>query len=842
MYAAVTNSDRADAPPLAWMPRPATIRIARRPGGAARRVRAAGGRAAQHASNGDGDVVPGMGRDGLRAAMAGWAAGDVSGAGPTGGRVRAALALALLALALLPWPGRAQSVRTEHVTAELVSAAAAVQPGSTARIGLRLRHIPHWHTYWRNPGDSGLPTTLTWKALPEGVQAGEIEWPAPQRLPIGPLVNYGYEGDLLLPLALQVQPGVRPGSTLRLQADAEWLVCNDVCIPENATLTLELPVAEPGVTPGQTALAPMFERAAAARAVPMQGWTAELQHAGGEALLTLRRAGGAAAATPLPTVHVFPYTEQLVEPAHHELYRSTDGYALKLTLAANATLPARFDGIAVIQGPEGAAVPALWGGPQRSGEFSATVRAVDALQLPAGAERVDDAATGGAAGTRSSAGGTGTATAAPAGGVESLGGGQAPMGLVAALLLALVGGMVLNLMPCVFPVLSIKLLSLAQQQGERPAALRAHALAYGAGVVVSFLALALLLLGLRAAGSAVGWGFQLQEPGVVFALALLFFMLALNLLGGFEFGQLLPSGLAGWRARRPSVDAFGSGVLAVLAASPCTAPFMGAALGYAITQSPAASLAVFGALGVGMALPYMALAVAPGWRARLPRPGPWMLRLKQGLAFPLFATVVWLVWVLGQQAGIDGAAKVLLALVGVAFAVWLAGAWRARRATPPEGASRGLAGGVAGAVGAAVLTALLAWSWPGADAQARAAGSAAATDAAAGWQPYSDAALAARLAQGQPVFVDFTAAWCVSCQVNKRLVLSTADTQAAFAAAGVALMRADWTSRDAEITAALARLGRNGVPVYALLRPGREPLLLPEILTPGLVRDALARL
>ncbi|WP_393937252.1 cytochrome c biogenesis protein CcdA [Piscinibacter sakaiensis] len=233
--------------------------------------------------------------------------------------------------------------------------------------------------------------------------------------------------------------------------------------------------------------------------------------------------------------------------------------------------------------------------------------------------------------------------------------------------------MVLNLMPCVFPVLSIKLLGLAQHEGS-PAALRRHALAYAAGVLASFLALAGLLLALRAAGSAVGWGFQLQEPGVVFVLALLFFALGLNLMGAFEFG------LAGWRARRPGAEAFASGVLAVVAASPCTAPFMGAALGYAVTQSAATALAVFAALGAGMALPYVLLVLLPGWRARLPRPGPWMLRLKQFLAFPLFATVVWLVWVLGLQAGIDGAAKALLALVGLAFAVWLAGSLRARPA------------------------------------------------------------------------------------------------------------------------------------------------------------------
>jgi thiol:disulfide interchange protein DsbD len=345
----------------------------------------------------------------------------------------------------------------------------------------------------------------------------------------------------------------------------------------------------------------------------------------------------------------------------------------------------------------------------------------------------------------------------------------------------------------------------------------------------------------------VGWGFQLQEPGVVFVLALLFFALGLNLMGLFELGSLLPQRLGGWRAQHPGVDAFASGALAVLAASPCTAPFMGAALGFAITQPMPLAIAVFATLGLGMAIPYILLVLMPGWRHRLPRPGPWMLRLKQALAFPMFATVIWLIWVLGLQAGIDGAAQALLALLGLAVLVWLLGLLRR-----PTAAARI---GALASVGA--MAALLAWSWPSSSATAGTSGVASgatvqaapssakvvvAGDAAAGsaWLPYSDAAVSDELAQGRTVFVDFTAAWCVSCQVNKRLVLSRPDLLADFDRAHVVRMRADWTRRDAEITAALARFGRNGVPVYALLRPGQPPVLLPEILTTGIVRDALA--
>jgi thiol:disulfide interchange protein DsbD len=707
----------------------------------------------------------------------------------------------LICLALGVWGAAALAnvVKTDHVTAELVAERSAVQPGQSLQIGLRLLHIPHWHTYWRNPGDSGLPTTIDWQ-LPAGSQVGEIEWPAPKRLPIGPLVNYGFEGELLLPLRFTAPADARPGSDLRLRAEARWLVCHDVCIPESATLELLLPVVAEGTTPGTTAWTAAFESAAAARAQPLTGWTAEVQRHGRDLLLTLQSEAERAPGAALPAVEVFPFTEQLIEPARHELYATPRGYALRLRLMAEATPPAELQGVVVAQGGKGA----VWGGGSAMAEFSAPLREVPRIALPEGARLLDGAAPGQAG---AAAGGIGTS-------------------LWMALLLAFIGGMVLNLMPCVFPVLSIKLLGLAKQAGE-PAALRTHALAYGAGVLLSFLGLALGLIALQAAGSAVGWGFQLQEPGMVFVLALLFFAIGLNLMGAYEFANLLPQRAATWRAQSPATDAFACGVLAVVAASPCTAPFMGAALGYAMTQSPAVALAVFGALGLGMALPYMALVLAPGWRNRLPRPGPWMERLKQGLAFPMFATAVWLLWVLGQQAGVGAMARVLMALVGVALLLWVAHIG-------------GLRGGLGKGVGVLALAGLLAWSWPAVLPATEVTGRAQSADGA--WLPYDEAALERFAAEGRPVFVDFTAAWCVSCQVNKRLVLNTDEALKAFKQANVVLVRADWTRRDDVITAALARLGRNGVPVYVLLRPGREPLLLPEILSQGILREALSTL
>jgi thiol:disulfide interchange protein len=562
------------------------------------------------------------------------------------------------------------------------------------------------------------------------------------------------------------------------------------------------------VTPGATRAGPAFASNAAAQPQPLPGWRVELQHAGREAMLIMKKTGGKLPPSDkLPSIHVFPYAPQLLEPARHEVYRLPNGYAVKLALLPDVTLPGSLSGLVVApQGMPGEMT--VWGMGSGAAEFQADVKKVQRLDTLPESDHLPDL---------------------PAGSSSTLSqpGNLATLSLWTALGMALLGGMVLNLMPCVFPVLSIKLLGLAQSRNKQ--SLTGHALSYSAGVILSFVALAAGLLALREAGSAVGWGFQLQEPGVVFALAVLFFLLGLNLLGTFEFGDVTPQSLANWRDQRPAVDAFASGVLAVVAASPCTAPFMGAALGFALTQSTLVSLGVFAALGVGMALPYVALTLLPGWRQRLPRPGLWMVRLKQALAFPMFATVVWLLWVLGQQTGIDGASQVLLALVGVAWVIWMLGA--------PAGWGVGhwlrrtlLAGAFAGVV---------AWGWPAAAPLASDTTPRAADARTPAWAAFDEAAVADHLARGQTVFIDFTAAWCVTCQVNKRMVLHSSETMKDFADAKVVLMRADWTDRNPQITAALTRLGRNGVPVYVLLRPGKEPVLLPEVLTASRVRDAL---
>ena len=712
----------------------------------------------------------------------------------------AVLAVALAAAALLGAAAAAAApVKTPHVEAELVSERTALVPGRTTTLALRLKMADGWHTYWRNPGDSGLPTTLAWK-LPAGTTAGPIQWPAPEALPAGPLVNFGYEGEVLLLTDVAVAADARPGDTLTLAAKAEWLVCRETCIPEEAQLELVLPVSD------RSDPYPQWGKAIAATRdalpAPAPGWLAAARGDGQKVVVTLTAPAGAA--TPAG-VHFFPFDEGRIEPAGKQAFARDPSGTFTLTLpVANQLAPgfARVAGVLT-----------------STGGFAAGAAAPKAIVI-------DTPLTGAVvAGPKPAAAPVPVLNAAaPAG--EGL-------SLLAAMLFAFVGGIVLNLMPCVFPVLSLKALALAAPGHGNRQKLRLEGLAFSGGVIATFVVLAGLLLAFRAAGEQFGWGFQLQSPAVVTGLALLFFVLALNMSGAFEFTSLVPSEAAGWSARNKYADAALSGVLAVVIASPCTAPFMGAALGFALAQPAVVTLVVFVALGLGMALPFLLLSWFPGWRRMLPKPGKWMVHLKQMLAFPLYATVAWLAWVLGAQVDNDAVVRLLITLVVVAFALW---AWRTYR----MGAARAYSvAAVAGFVAACAV------AWPlfsgGAERDAAAAapgaGKAAAGDP---WQPFTPALVAELTAAGKPVFVDFTAAWCVTCQVNKRLVLNDRTVKDAFVQHGIELVRADWTRRDPVITQALAALGRQGVPVYVLYIPGREPTLLPEVLQTQVVLDALA--
>ena len=706
----------------------------------------------------------------------------------------AALAATVWTLAVVTTASAASAVvTTGEVRAELVAhAPQGVAPGREVWLGLKIVHQPHWHTYWKNPGDSGLPTTLAW-TLPAGISAGEIAWPTPKKLPVGPLVNYGYEDTLLLPVPVRVDAGYA-GSALDVRLSAQWLVCKEVCIPQQGEFALSLPAQ------ASTAVhATDFAAAAARMPQPAAGASTRAVLADDARVLRVS-VSGLPAALQGRELAFFAETAGVIEHAARPTARWQQGVWQADVPVASQRFESPAQMQAVLTAPGVAAGVQI--GFAIEGAWPPLVPpSLQATTLPSPPQ-------GSAADARS---------ATPA---------ALPLPFAAALLFAVLGGMLLNLMPCVFPILALKLLGFAGHAHSRRTLL-ANGLAYSAGVVLSFVGLAALLLALRAGGEQIGWGFQLQSPMFVAALAVLFTLIALNLTGLYDFGSLLPSGLASMRLRHPLANSALTGVLAVAVASPCTAPFMGAALGLAFTLPPAQALALFAALGVGMALPYLAASAWPRLALALPQPGVWMATFKTAMAFPMLATVVWLAWVLGQQTGTDGIAALLAVLVALAFALWAAGRIESGR----------VGRAVWSAVGVVLLGLALSWALPS-WREAQAAAPVANTEAR--WQPWSAERVAALNAEGRAVFVDFTAAWCVTCQVNKRTTLGDPKVLAHLDAQRVVLMRADWTRRDAAISAELARLGRNGVPVYAVYKPGQAlPTLLPELLSPQILRDAL---
>ena len=668
---------------------------------------------------------------------------------------------------------------------QLVPELTSIQPGTPFTVAVYFEMEEGWHNYWRNAGDSGLPTTVDWE-LPQGFAAGEIQWPVPERIVAFPLVDYGYSDRVALLVEVTPPASLADGSSVRLAATVDWLICKDICLPAYAQVEVEIPVtsAPPVVDPRRIEL---FAETRSSLPRGVDGWAATAEVNEGGYRLHLSRGEGSAA---LPdTVYFFAAESNVMAHSEPQLL-TLGGGTLTLDLVGSPYAPQpspTLKGVLVAEGEGGwdstGEVKAFWvdvpvdGAPQ----------AISATPPPPPEESV---------------------------------------GLALALFFAFLGGVLLNLMPCVFPVLSLKILGAAGQGGGDRSLIRNQGLVFGLGVVASFLLLAGLLLALRAGGAQLGWGFQLQSPLFVGIMAALFFAIGLNLMGVFEVGTTLTRLGSSPGKTEGYGEALASGVLATVIATPCTAPFMGAAMGFALTRSVAEALLVFGSLGLGMALPYLILSLSPGLLERLPRPGQWMETLKQLLAFPMFATVIWLVWVFGQQTGVGGATYLLSGLLLVAAAGWMVGRWN--RTDRRSGiAARAVA------LGALFLAALLV-----AKGDDQLPPAMAATE---GWQAFSQSELEGTLATGRPAFVDFTAAWCLTCQVNERLVLSSERVMKAFQAQGVALFKADWTRQDPAITLALERLGRRGVPVYVLYsgEGGSPPTLLPAILTEEIVLGAL---
>ncbi|MGD0730398.1 MAG: thioredoxin family protein [Terracidiphilus sp.] len=671
----------------------------------------------------------------------------------------------------LPARAASSSADAPHVHVQLVVPGGQLNPGEQASAGIYFKLEQGWHVYWKNAGDSGEPPHVKW-TLPEGITAGQLQFPAPKRLPLGPLMDFGYEDEVLFPLTLSTDKTAKPGQ-VQLFAKVDWLVCREVCIPGKAELEVNRAVPS---TPIETVQVvsdrDIFNRLIGRLPKPQPGSFKPVFGPTKDgfrlAVETGQRETQAA---------FFPADQEILDnPAPQVVTATARGFVLELKKDANLSVnPAQLKGVLELSGG----------------------RAYEIAALP----------------------GTVAAGAAPGLWVE----------LARISGLAFLGGLLLNLMPCVFPVLFLKGLALVHSGHHELHKLRAHGLVYAAGILVSFWALVGVLLGLRAAGATLGWGFQFQSPVFLALMAGLLFFLGLSLAGQFEIGLTLTGAGGALAAKHGYAGSFFTGVLAVVVATPCTAPFMGAAIGYALAQSAAVTFAVFTALALGLAAPYVALTLHPAWTRLLPKPGAWMEVLRQAVAVPIFATVIWLAWVLAAGYGAGILASFLTSLLLLSIAGWFLGRWPAKR--------------WAAAVAALIVLGVIAVSVFAPAKLAVAAESSAAPGTSGLWQPWSQAAVTRSLAAGQPVFVDFTASWCLSCQVNERVALGRPEVMQAFQARNVVLMKADWTRHDEDITQALAALGRSGVPAYALYMPGQtEPRLLPEVLSPGIVTDVLDKL
>ncbi|HEY7901491.1 MAG TPA: protein-disulfide reductase DsbD domain-containing protein [Caulobacteraceae bacterium] len=681
--------------------------------------------------------------------------------------IAAILALSGLALAT--------PTRAPHVTAELAAQTVSAAPAGNVNLAVVLTADKGWHTYWRNPGDAGAATQIAW-TLPPGWSAGAIVWPAPKRLPLGPIMNYGYEGQTVLVAPLAIPASAPVGQSAPIAAKVDYLVCAQVCVPGTVHLSLDLPVRAVAGPPDPKFGALIAETLAAS---PKPGaMKATFQR--GAARLSLAIAGAPLAGRAARDAYFYPYSDNLIDQSKPQaIERGPSGLILSMTpgaaFAAGAKPPGAFSGVLTVD------------------DLSWEVTAA-AGPPPAGA-----------------------ASVAPDYGRVAL-----------ALGAALLGGLILNLMPCVFPILAMKAAALAKA-GDGGA--RGEGLAFFAGVVATFLMLAAALVAAKAAGEAVGWGFQLQSPLNVALLALVMLAAGLNLSGLFEIGSSVQGLGGGVSVQGRLLGSALTGALAVVVAAPCTAPFMGPALGFAFTQPPAIALAVFLALAIGFAAPFTVLAVVPALTSRLPRPGPWMEGFRKLLAFPMYAAAAWLLWVMSQQTGPVGLARLLAAAIALAFAAWLFGVGQRRRASRGGGWTPTFAAAASLILG---LAAVSVGPFEPPAAVAAPAGSLAP-------QPWSPERQAALRAAGTPVLVNFTAAWCVTCQVNERTAFASPAVAIALHRVGAAYLVADWTNRNPKIAAALAEQGRIGVPLYLYYPKGAAaPKVLPQLLTPQILVDAVS--
>jgi thiol:disulfide interchange protein len=730
-----------------------------------------------------------------------------------------------------PVGGASATITQPHVTAELIPQKTLIEAGKSFDVILHLHSDPEWHTYWINPGDAGLATTIKW-TLPPGFAAGPIQWPTPEKHNMGPLMTYGYAGDVYL-LTTITPPNSNLPEHFDIKAKASWLVCKEECIPGKGEFSLSFNsgAAKQGVPVNNTKF---FEQARIRLPIPNTQWDVKagynnkpgISGTSDQALwiqFTLK-----SNEQPIRVGHLYFFPEQANalnanedDNSKPDSEKPLSEFLLTLTLQQNGEKPPQVSGVLVSDQP-------LMGGAKAVYISAFPTDAKDIPTTSASLASPASPATTGTSGTgyRPPLQGKGPSPTAP------------PL-LIAVLGAAFIGGLILNLMPCVLPVLSLKVFSLMKHAGQNPKTAWLQGAAFTAGVVISFWVLAGLLLGLRAAGHQLGWGFQMQSPGFVLALIFLFFLLALNLFGVFELG----ASLVGLDAKATNhlgglASSFGNGALATLAATPCTAPFMGSALGFAAQQSAFISLLIFTFLALGMATPYLLLTIFPGALRFVPKPGAWMEAFKQFMGFLLMATVIFLVYVFGALVGYGTTPLLLFGLLLMGLAAWVYGRWN----TPSNSTWIRV---VAVVIAVGIFGCAVKWCVMGAKGDVGVVKSAddqrSSLQKSDDWQPWSPAAVDAALAQNRLVFVDFTAAWCLSCKVNEAVALGTDAVHKAFADKNVALFRADWTQADPQISKTLRDFNRDGVPLYLLYSPKDKtnPQVLPEVLTPGIVLNAL---
>ncbi len=702
-----------------------------------------------------------------------------------------------LAACLFPSRLNAEVVKQAHTEVELVSEIESLQPGSEFRAAVRFKMDPGWHIYWKNPGDSGTAPKIVWH-LPEGITAGSVEWPFPEKIEQPPLATYGYKGEVFLATPLNVSKSLKSETNIILKVVVNWLACEVDCIPGKAELELSLAVLDEVPKPD-----PEWLKAFAATrdrlSIVSADWHLQAGVSGEVLILEIKPPAGVDYR--LSGLYFFPEHSELIQhAAPQNLKQFSDRYVLEIPLSVNYPKSLKeLRGVILSEG---------WRG--KNSEQALEVN----ISLSLG-----DILLNSKLGTVS----------------PELRG----LGFLTAMFFAFLGGLILNLMPCVLPVLSLKILGFVKEAHKNPHTLFKHGLVFTAGVILSFWVLAGLLIAFQLAGRYVGWGFQLQSPAFLIGLSFLFFLFALNLFGVFEVGTSLMGFGQSWTKRHDLISSFSSGVLAAIVATPCTAPFMGSALGFALAQPAWVSLAIFTSLGLGMAAPYLLICSHPTFIRFVPKPGAWMVTLKQFLGFLLIGTTLWLAWVLSLQKGEESAIWLFLGLFCAGFAVWIFGKGGGAAAPRTRVTFRII---TLLLIGLGIFAALQ--GTKGEFSDLKKAGRLAPSKDRIPWEPYSEERLAELRREGRPVFIDFTAAWCLTCQVNERIVLNSPKVVEAFRTANIAALKADWTSQDEQITKALAQYGRNSIPLYVLYarEAGKPPVILPEILTPAIVLEAIRKL